>query len=52
MEVVLHLYSTTRKHRVRFKTRVGDEDMDGAELDSLVADLAGRSTGSSARCST
>jgi NADH-quinone oxidoreductase subunit C len=37
MEVVLHLYSTTRRHRVRLKTRVGDEDMDGAEVDSLVA---------------
>ena len=37
MEVVLHLYSTGRKHRVRIKARVGDEDMDGAELDSLVA---------------
>jgi NADH-quinone oxidoreductase subunit C len=37
MEVVLHLYSTARKHRVRIKTRVGDEDMDGAELDSLVS---------------
>ncbi len=37
MEVVLHLYSTGRRHRVRVKTRVGDEDMDGAELDSLVA---------------
>jgi NADH-quinone oxidoreductase subunit C len=37
MEVVLHLYSTTRRHRLRLKTRVGDEDMDGAELDSLVS---------------
>jgi NADH-quinone oxidoreductase subunit C len=37
MEVVLHLYSTARKHRVRIKTRVGDEDMDGAELESLVS---------------
>ncbi len=37
MEVVLHLYSTTRRHRVRLKARVGDEDMEGAELDSLVA---------------
>ena len=36
MEVVLHLYSTSRRHRVRIKARVGDEDMDGAELDSLV----------------
>ena len=36
MEVVMHLYSTTRRHRIRVKTRVGDEDMQGAELDSLV----------------
>ena len=36
-EVVLHLYSIPRHHRVRVKTRVGDEDMDGAELDSLVS---------------
>jgi NADH-quinone oxidoreductase subunit C len=37
MEVVLHLYSVSRRHRIRVKTRVGDEDMDGAELDSLVS---------------
>jgi NADH-quinone oxidoreductase subunit C len=37
MEVVLHLYSVSKKHRVRVKARVGDEDMDGAELDSLVS---------------
>jgi len=37
MEVVLHLYSTSRKHRVRLKARVGDDEMDGAELDSLVS---------------
>lgn len=36
MEVVLHLYSVGKHHRVRVKTRVGDEDMEGAELDSLV----------------
>jgi NADH-quinone oxidoreductase subunit C len=41
MEVVLHLYSTTRHHRIRVKARVGDEDMDGAELDSLVSIWAG-----------
>ncbi|MEO7109712.1 MAG: NADH-quinone oxidoreductase subunit C [Polyangiaceae bacterium] len=35
MEVVMHLYSTTKKHRVRLKTRVGDEDMAGADLDSV-----------------
>jgi NADH-quinone oxidoreductase subunit C len=37
MEVVLHLYSVSKRHRIRLKTRVGDEDMDGAELDSLVS---------------
>jgi NADH-quinone oxidoreductase subunit C len=37
MEVVLHLYSVSRHHRIRVKARVGDEDMDGAELDSLVS---------------
>ena len=41
MEVVLHLYSVSRRHRVRLKTRVGDEDMDGAELDTLVPVWAG-----------
>jgi NADH-quinone oxidoreductase subunit C len=37
MEVVMHLYSVARHHRVRIKTRVGDEDMEGAELDSVVS---------------
>jgi NADH-quinone oxidoreductase subunit C len=37
MEVVLHLYSVSKRHRVRLKTRVGDEDMEGADLDSLVS---------------
>jgi NADH-quinone oxidoreductase subunit C len=37
MEVVLHLYSINKHHRVRVKTRVGDEEMEGAELDSLVS---------------
>ena len=35
MEVVMHLYSTTKKHRVRVKTRVGDEEMENANLDSV-----------------
>jgi NADH-quinone oxidoreductase subunit C len=35
MEVVMHLYSVSKRHRVRLKARVGDEDMDGAELDSV-----------------
>jgi NADH-quinone oxidoreductase subunit C len=37
MEVVLHLYSVSRRQRVRVKARVGDAEMDGAELDSLVS---------------
>jgi NADH-quinone oxidoreductase subunit C len=37
MEVVMHLYSTSQRHRVRLKTRVGDEDMEGAELDSVTS---------------
>jgi NADH-quinone oxidoreductase subunit C len=41
LEVVLHLYSLTRRHRVRLKTRVGDEDMEGAELDSITSIWAG-----------
>lgn len=35
IEVVLHLYSTQRRHRVRLKCAVGDEDMDGCEVDSI-----------------
>jgi NADH-quinone oxidoreductase subunit C len=37
MEVVLHLYSVGKRHRIRLKARVGDEDMDGAELDSVTS---------------
>jgi NADH-quinone oxidoreductase subunit C len=37
MEVVLHLYSISKGHRVRVKTRVGDDEMAGAEVDSLVS---------------
>jgi NADH-quinone oxidoreductase subunit C len=34
-EVVVHLYSLTRGHRLRIKARVGDENGDGAEIDTL-----------------
>ena len=34
-EVVLHLYSTSRRHRVRLKSRVGDVEGDGAEIESV-----------------
>jgi NADH-quinone oxidoreductase subunit C len=34
-EVVLHLYSTSRRHRVRLKARVGDQEGDGAEIESI-----------------
>jgi NADH-quinone oxidoreductase subunit C len=36
-EVVLHLYSTSRRHRVRLKALVGDQEGDGAEIDSICA---------------
>lgn len=37
-EVVLHLYSVGKRHRLRLKTRVGDAEADGAEVDT-VADV-------------
>ncbi len=37
MEVVMHLYSLNRRHRVRLKTRVGDSEMVNAELDSVTS---------------
>ncbi|MGA3122542.1 MAG: NADH-quinone oxidoreductase subunit C [Polyangiaceae bacterium] len=40
-EVVMHLYSISKRHRIRVKARVGDEDMDGAELDSVTSIWAG-----------
>jgi NADH-quinone oxidoreductase subunit C len=40
-EVVMHLYSISKGHRVRLKARVGDEDMDGAEIDSVTSIWAG-----------
>jgi NADH-quinone oxidoreductase subunit C len=41
MEVVMHLYSIKHRHRIRLKARVGDEDMEGAELDSVTSIWAG-----------
>ena len=35
-EVVCHLRSLSKGHRIRIKSRVGDEDGNGAEIDSLV----------------
>jgi NADH-quinone oxidoreductase subunit C len=37
MEVVMHLYSVSKRHRVRLKARVGDEEMQGAEIDSVTS---------------
>jgi NADH-quinone oxidoreductase subunit C len=34
-EIVAHLYSLNKGHRLRLKTRIGDEDGDDAELDTL-----------------
>ncbi|MDP9000246.1 MAG: NADH-quinone oxidoreductase subunit C [Myxococcota bacterium] len=36
-EVVMHLYSISQRHRIRLKARVGDEDMEGADLDSVTS---------------
>jgi NADH-quinone oxidoreductase subunit C len=41
VEVVLHLYSIAKRHRVRLKARVGDEELNGLELDSAVSVWAG-----------
>ena len=35
IEVVLHLYSVARRHRLRLKTRIGSEDMEGCEVDTV-----------------
>ncbi len=35
-EVVIHLNSLSKGHRIRLKTRVGDEDGEGAQVASLV----------------
>lgn len=35
IEVVLHLYSVQRRHRIRLKTAVGNEDMEGCEVDTI-----------------
>jgi NADH-quinone oxidoreductase subunit C len=37
-EVVLHLYSVSKRHRLRLKARVGDEDGESVEIDT-VADI-------------
>jgi NADH-quinone oxidoreductase subunit C len=36
LEVVMHVYSIGKKHRVRVKTRIGDADLEtGVEVDSI-----------------
>lgn len=37
LELVFHLYSISRRHRLRLKTRVGDEECEGAEVDSVTS---------------
>lgn len=42
LEVVMHLYSLGKKHRVRLKTRIGDADLEqDLEVDSVVDLWAG-----------
>lgn len=36
-EVVMHLRSLEHAHRIRLKARIGDEEGDGAEIDSVVS---------------
>jgi NADH-quinone oxidoreductase subunit C len=40
-EVVLHLYSVEKRHRVRLKARVGDAEGNGAELHTITDVWAG-----------
>jgi NADH-quinone oxidoreductase subunit C len=37
IEVVLHLCSISRRHRLRLKARVGGEDLEGADIDSVTS---------------
>ena len=37
LEVVMHLYSVPLGHRIRLKARVGDEEANGAEIDSVTS---------------
>ena len=37
MELVMHLYSIARRHRLRLKAGVGDAEMDGAEIESVTS---------------
>lgn len=41
MELVMHLYSVSKRHRVRLKARIGDQDMEGAEIDSVTSVWSG-----------
>jgi NADH-quinone oxidoreductase subunit C len=41
MEVVMHLYSIPNAQRVRLKARVGDEELAGAEIDSVTSIWSG-----------
>jgi NADH-quinone oxidoreductase subunit C len=37
LEVVMHLYSVSKRHRIRLKARVGDDEAAGADLDSVTS---------------
>lgn len=41
MEVVLHVYSVGKRHRVRLKTRIGDAELEACELDSITSVWSG-----------
>lgn len=37
LEVVLHLYSVSKQHRIRMKTRIGDAELTDVDVDSIVS---------------
>jgi len=41
LEVVLHMYSVGKRHRIRLKTRIGDEELASLELDSITSVWSG-----------
>jgi NADH-quinone oxidoreductase subunit C len=41
LEVVLHMYSVGRRHRIRLKTRIGTDSLENTEIDSVTSVWAG-----------
>jgi NADH-quinone oxidoreductase subunit C len=41
LEVVLHLYSVGKRHRIRLKARIGNENLENSEIDSVTGIWSG-----------